>query len=70
MDIQNQLSNPNNFIKEEIYSDEEINYEELYQHSNSPKVLKLMNKLLGKDPNAYFLKLAQSGAKLPKKFNM
>lgn len=29
-----------------------------------------MDKILGKDPNAYFFKLAQSGSKLPIDFNM
>lgn len=49
---------------------EEINDEELFEHSNNPKVLKLMEKLLRKDPNSYFFKLAQSGAKLPVDFNV
>lgn len=57
-------------VIEEADSEEEINDEELFQHSNNPKVLKLMDKLLRKDPNTYFFKLAQSGAKFPIEFNV
>lgn len=47
----------NRVVVEEVDT-EEINDEELFRHFNNPKVLKLMDKLLRKDPNSYFFKLA------------
>lgn len=49
---------PERVIIEEVDTKEEINDEELFEHYNNLKVLKLMEKLLRKDPNSYFFKLA------------
>lgn len=57
-------------IIEEYDSDDEITDEVILEHSQDLKIQKLMDKMIGKDPNTYFLKLAQSGAKLPTNFNI
>lgn len=68
--IEQNNQDPNRVVVEEVDTEEEINEEELFEHSNNPKILKLMGNLLRKDPNSYFFKLALRGAKLLVDFNV
>lgn len=51
-------------------SDEEITKEDLLEFTQDPKLQKVMEKIINSDPNTYFLRLAQHGAKLPVEFNV
>lgn len=57
-------------IIEDHNNDQEIDEDEFLQHSSNPKVLKIMDRMIWKDPNSIFLQLAHNGAKLPIDFNV
>lgn len=57
-------------IIEDDDSDEELIEKKILEYTQDPRMKKIMEKVLGSNPNTYFLKLAQYGAKLPMEFNV